>query len=247
MINLEIRKYIECTLEEKLPLLKRIAEIINLANIARREGVLALEQQIERTDDKLLQVGLGLVCDGTDPELVKEILNITIITSHKTGAELLSQLIVQDGVLQIQAGHNPRIIQEKLLAYTGGDFDAKAYGFYIDQFLGEDYAALMADIANWEKAAGLPEFEMLVNFSGRDMQQVLKEVSDKILTAALRGASYELKKHILQNLSKRHCVDILNNMKFGGENPEAITEAQQEIVNILHRLQKAGEVKYSGK
>ena len=51
MINLELRKYIECTYEERKPLLKLISEIIHLANIARAQGVLALEERLEVLDD----------------------------------------------------------------------------------------------------------------------------------------------------------------------------------------------------
>ena len=125
MINLKLRKYIECTPEEKQPLQGKIAEIVNLANINRAQGVLALEQQIAKTDDELTKIGIGLIVDGTDPELVKDILNTIIVTSSKTGAKLLSQLMVLDGLLCIQAGYNPRIIEAKLLAYLG-DVDAMA-------------------------------------------------------------------------------------------------------------------------
>ena len=242
MINLELRKYIECTPEEKKPLLKIIAGIVNLANICRREGVLALEQQIEKTDDKLTKIGLGLICGGTDPKLVEGILSTFIVTSNKTGADLLSQLIVQDGLLQIQAGHNPRIIEEKLLAYMG-DIDTNDHSIYSERFVDGEYNALMADIANWEKTTGLPGFEMLVNFSDRDIQHVLREVDTNILAIALRDASFELKNRVLQNLSKRLCIDIINDMKIMGPIiPEDIAEAQREIVKTLYRLQEMGEI-----
>ena len=126
MINLELRKYIECTPEEKKPLQGKIAEIVNLANITRAQGVLALEQQIEKTDDRLLQIGITLIVDGTDPEVVKNIIDTIIINTNKTGTELLSQLMVREGLLAIQAGYNPSIIKAKLLAYLG-DVDAMAY------------------------------------------------------------------------------------------------------------------------
>ena len=51
-----------------------IGEIINLANIARKEGLLALEEYAEELQDEFLHKGIMLIVDGTDPELVRNIL-----------------------------------------------------------------------------------------------------------------------------------------------------------------------------
>lgn len=51
-----------------------IEMIIKLANIVRREGVLALEDTANTTEDPFLKKGLNLVVDGANPELVKSIL-----------------------------------------------------------------------------------------------------------------------------------------------------------------------------
>ncbi|QEK12269.1 motility protein A [Crassaminicella thermophila] len=51
-----------------------IDNIIEIANIARREGLLALEEAAENINDEFLQKGVMLIVDGTDPELVRNIL-----------------------------------------------------------------------------------------------------------------------------------------------------------------------------
>ncbi|MCT4618619.1 MAG: flagellar motor protein [Marinisporobacter sp.] len=51
-----------------------IDKIIEIANIARREGLLALEEAAEGVDDDFLKKGVMLIVDGTDPELVRNIL-----------------------------------------------------------------------------------------------------------------------------------------------------------------------------
>ena len=51
-----------------------ITEIIELANLARREGILALEEKANNMEDAFLKKGIGLIVDGTDPELVRSIL-----------------------------------------------------------------------------------------------------------------------------------------------------------------------------
>lgn len=51
-----------------------IGNIINLSNIARKEGLLALEEAANGIEDAFLRKGVMLVVDGTDPELVRGIL-----------------------------------------------------------------------------------------------------------------------------------------------------------------------------
>ncbi len=164
--------------------------LVQLAEKARREGLLALEQDAMEADDEFLQKGIQLVVDGTDPELVRNILetkltfleerhhegqgilrkmgtlspafgmigtligliqmladlddptelgqgmavallttfygaliaNLIFIpmagklesTSHD---EILLKEVMIEGILSIQAGENPRIVEEKLRAF----------------------------------------------------------------------------------------------------------------------------------
>lgn len=167
-----------------------IDAIIEMANTARREGLLALEDAAYRLDDPFMRKGILLVVDGTDPELVKDIMEIElnyIEERHKQGwglleamgnfapaygmigtliglinmlknlddpssigpnmavaiittfygsvianliclpmaqklkirsaEEILMKEIALEGILSIQAGENPRIIEEKLKAF----------------------------------------------------------------------------------------------------------------------------------
>jgi len=51
-----------------------ITRIITLSNLARREGVLALEESAQNMEDPFLQKGIMLIVDGADPELVRSVL-----------------------------------------------------------------------------------------------------------------------------------------------------------------------------
>lgn len=51
-----------------------IKSIINLSNVARKEGLLALEEAANSIEDDFLKKGVLLIVDGTDPELVRSIL-----------------------------------------------------------------------------------------------------------------------------------------------------------------------------
>lgn len=63
-----------------------IKTIIDLSNIARKEGLLALEEAANGIEDEFLKKGIMLVVDGTDPELVRGILETDLVcleTRHK--------------------------------------------------------------------------------------------------------------------------------------------------------------------
>ncbi|MCF0130335.1 MAG: motility protein A [Pseudobutyrivibrio sp.] len=167
-----------------------ITQVINLANISRKEGILALEEAAGGLDDDFLKKGIGLVVDGTDPELVRSILEtdlgcledrhkrviamwekwgemgpawgmigtlvglvnmlqnledastigpnmavallttlygslianwLTAPTAAKlkvdTELEIMMKSITVEGLLSIQAGENPRVIEEKLKSF----------------------------------------------------------------------------------------------------------------------------------
>ena len=167
-----------------------IDTIVQLANTARKEGVLALEESAANMGDQFLKKGVMLIVDGTDPDLVKGIMEteISYIDERHTGIasfyenlatyapswgmmgtmvglilmlgqledpstlgpmmsvalvttfygcilanflfnpiasklksindeELLFKTVMVEGMLSIQAGENPRIIEEKLKSF----------------------------------------------------------------------------------------------------------------------------------
>lgn len=51
-----------------------ISKIIELSNVARKEGLLSLEEAASDLDDSFMKKGILLIVDGTDPELVRGIL-----------------------------------------------------------------------------------------------------------------------------------------------------------------------------
>ncbi|MFW5960033.1 MAG: motility protein A [Chitinivibrionales bacterium] len=53
---------------------KTIKQIVGFAEQARREGILALESEAENINDTFLKKGIQLAVDGTEPELIKDIL-----------------------------------------------------------------------------------------------------------------------------------------------------------------------------
>jgi len=64
--------------KKEIDLQKDIDLIIDIANIARREGLLALEDAVNNVDNPFLKKGIMLVVDGADPELIKNVMEAEI-------------------------------------------------------------------------------------------------------------------------------------------------------------------------
>ena len=176
---------------EKPDLRAQVEDLVSYAERARRDGLLALEEELDGIDDRYTRKGLQLVVDGTDPELVAEILDAEIDgmkTRHKAGvktfesaagyaptmgilgtvmglisvlqkldqpetlgpaisgafiatllgvgaanlvlmpvamrlkqisdAEVEARNLVLEGILAVQSGDNPRVVQEKLMSFV---------------------------------------------------------------------------------------------------------------------------------
>ena len=75
------------------------------------------------------------------------------------------------------------------------------------------------------------------------IRRVLREVDMKDLAKALKGASDELLNRILRNMSKRAGEMLQEEMEFlGPVRLREVEEAQQSIVQIIRRLDEAGEI-----
>ncbi len=69
--------------------------LVDFAEKARREGLLALEEEAGELDNEFLRKGIQLVVDGTDPQLVRNILEtkITFIEDrHRQGQEMFQNM-----------------------------------------------------------------------------------------------------------------------------------------------------------
>ena len=75
----------------KAPALKSKGELlqlfIELSQIARREGILALENKVADIDDPFFRTGLGMVIDGMDPEFVSDVLDAELAVMQERHAE----------------------------------------------------------------------------------------------------------------------------------------------------------------
>lgn len=72
-----------------------IKEIVKYAEIARKEGILALEKVLEQTKDEFMQKGIRLAIDGTPPETLEKLLELELENCqqrHAKGYRIFEQL-----------------------------------------------------------------------------------------------------------------------------------------------------------
>jgi flagellar motor switch protein FliG len=86
-------------------------------------------------------------------------------------------------------------------------------------------------------------FEDILKFSNKDVQAVLKNVETSQWAMALKGATEELKQKILGNMSQRAAEMLREEMDYlGPVRLSNVEQVQQQIVDVVRRLEDAGEI-----
>lgn len=94
---LKLGKYISLAMKnENTEVIGMIREIVQLADLARKEGLLSLENKLGNLENKFLRKGFEMVVDGTDPQLIKQILEIEIENMEERHGKVI-QLFHQAG------------------------------------------------------------------------------------------------------------------------------------------------------
>lgn len=86
-------------------------------------------------------------------------------------------------------------------------------------------------------------FEDILTLDNRSIQRFLRDVDNNQLAIALKGATDEVKDVIFSNMSKRLAEMIKEDIEFMGPvRLKDVEDAQQKIVNIIRKLEDAGEI-----
>jgi len=86
-------------------------------------------------------------------------------------------------------------------------------------------------------------FEDIITMDNRSIQRALREVDASQLAIALKGATEEVQNVIFANMSKRMAEMIREDMEYMGPvRLRDVENAQQKIVNIIRKLEDAGEI-----
>ena len=91
-------------------------------------------------------------------------------------------------------------------------------------------------------------FEDVMLVDDKGIQSVLREVDNDELALALKTASEDLRDKIFRNMSERAATLIREDMEYMGPVRVAdVEQAQQRIVDIVRRLEEAGEIVIAGR
>lgn len=91
-------------------------------------------------------------------------------------------------------------------------------------------------------------FEDILLVNDKGIQSMLKEVEHDELALALKTASEELQEKVFRNMSERAATLIKEDMEYMGPvRVSDVEQAQQRIVDIVRRLEEAGEVIIQGR
>jgi flagellar motor switch protein FliG len=91
-------------------------------------------------------------------------------------------------------------------------------------------------------------FEDILLVNDKGIQSVLKEVDNEELSLALKTASEDLKQKIFKNMSERAAQLIAEDMQYMGPvRVSDVESAQQKIVDVVRRLEDAGEIIIAGR
>jgi len=110
---------IQCSVEEKRECFDLIVKLREYASVIRREGFLALEEELQNIDDGFLAVSIQMGVDGVSPELFRAIQERRILVDNCKGKELLRRVIITEAMASILSEDTFQILHYKLLSYLG--------------------------------------------------------------------------------------------------------------------------------
>ncbi len=86
-------------------------------------------------------------------------------------------------------------------------------------------------------------FEDIVLLDNRSLQLVLREIDPKDLALALKASSGDVSEKIYKNMSKRAAEMLKEDIQYiGAVRIRDVEDAQQKVVNVIRRLEEAGDI-----
>ena len=238
----DVKKY-----NEKM-ILSAVKRVMELNRLARLEGLLALEEAVwdispEDKEEGLKQL-IFLLVDGTDPEMIEGIGLARYYAGLYSDYEALRYFIYLEGALSIQAGENPRVVEEKLKSMLPPELYLQYSKQQEEEYVEEEKRKEEHLIENlckgerlWNSGESGYYVSKLVDYlicdvTDKELQRIMREVDNFVLTLAMKGMNGEARKHIFSNLSERLAKLIAKDMmNMGPVRVVDIIEASQKILN----------------
>jgi len=168
-------------------------------------------------------------------------------------AEVLRRIAIMDSTSPEVVKEIERVLETKFSNIVSQDFTVAGGVQTVVDILNsvdrgtEKYIMEELDIKDAELSDEIRKrmfvFEDIVGLDNRSIQRIIREVDNSQWAVALKSASEEVKEAIFANMSKRLVEMIKEDIEFMGPvRLKDIEEAQQNIVNVIRRLEEEGEI-----
>lgn len=137
--------------KEKVDTGSLIRQIVEMSQTSRKNGLLALEQLLEGMENKFMKKGFGMVVDGTEPEYIREVLEIEIDSMeerHRLGASIFTTaggsaptLGVMGAVVGLITALGNLADTAKLGSMIASAFVATLYGIFVGYVICHPFAS----------------------------------------------------------------------------------------------------------
>jgi hypothetical protein len=238
-LDWEFGERIQCSEAEKKECMVLVAELCSMANKAKRNGLLSLVQEADETSHFLLRKGLQLVLEGVNPQMVEQTFQYYILSGKYHGKELLARCIIMEGILAIQNGVNPTIIQELMLSLFG-ESSYETYELEFGDGKNNRLQSFFNKIKQSRAATPLSSKlgHTIMQLNDQSIQQCLKEISTVDLARALKGIEGKAQIKVFKNLPKRSAAILQETVEHLDLMRESeMTEAQEKVLLIISSLE----------
>jgi flagellar motor switch protein FliG len=172
---------------------------------------------------------------------------------HEVRAEVAQRIATLDKTPPEVIREVERVLERKLSAVVAQDF-SHAGGVkslvdvlnYVDRSTEKTILESLSETAP-EIAEAVKKlmfvFEDITALDDRAIQLVMKEVDGKELAIALKGVGENVQQRICKNMSERAAAMLKEDMEYMGPvRLRTVEDSQQRIVNIIRKLEEAGEI-----
>ncbi|MGY3666840.1 MAG: FliG C-terminal domain-containing protein [Roseburia sp. 1XD42-69] len=241
-------------LEDAEMLMAAADKILELLHIARKEGLLALEDALDSLGEDdfwhYFREMITFIVDGSDKEVMEDIFFSRYFTLDLKGAEGLVYLIFLRGTFAIQAGENEYVVTKRLQSLLPVEvlqiYEPKLWN------VERTHEEKVKELCQREPAVDRDNdnyffYHMadytFASLTDADMKRILKDVSDCDVSTALKGMDGKAAKKALDNLSLGRQKMVVEDMEYMGPvRSMDVVASEQKILNILVNLINDGEI-----
>lgn len=193
---------------------------------------------------------IALILSYLDPQKASNILSNL---PHQIQAEVAKRIATMDRVSPDVLREVERVLERKLSTLASEDYTSAGGIDSVVEILnlvdrGTEKTIIEAlEEEDPELAEEIKKrmfvFEDIVLLDDRAIQKVMREVDNTDLAKALKSVDSEVQDKIFKNMSKRAANLLREDMDFMGPvRLKDVEDAQQKIVNIIRKLEEAGEI-----